>query len=98
MAVKKTTKKEEVNIEVTPEVKEEVTETKKSENKKADIEVDVKPLEDTVKVSGNVRIRMNADHRCYIGGEFYNLTKGQCYNVPQNVKDVLNRAGLLAPL
>ena len=44
------------------------------------------------------RIKMRVDHNCYIGGEWYYLKKGQCYNVDDNVKSILDGAGLLAPL
>lgn len=46
----------------------------------------------------NVRIRMRVGHHCSIGGEEYNLNAGQCYNVPESVKRILNKAGLLSPL
>ena len=49
-------------------------------------------------VHKNVRVRANRDHRCFIGGELYDLKEGQCYNVPEFVKSVLNKAGILAPL
>ena len=108
MAVKKTTanKEAEVKVEVTPIVEveetvestEEVTvETEEIEENKG-LEVDTTPIAEEPKVKGNVRIRMNKDHSCFIGGEHYVLTAGQCYNVPANVKEILNRAGLLAPL
>lgn len=45
-----------------------------------------------------VRIKMRDDHRCHIGGQSYVLEKGKCYNVPENVKNVLTRAELLLPL
>ena len=47
----------------------------------------------------NVRIKMADDHKCNIGGEWYNLKKGQCYNVPLSVKNRLMQVnGLLLPL
>lgn len=102
MAVKKSIKKEleadttlevEVNseLEVTPDVVE-------VEDDNKGLEVDTTPVADEPKVKGNVRIRMNQNHHCYIGGENYNLVAGQCYNVPENVKNILNKAGLLSPL
>ena len=107
MAVKKTTanKEAEVKVEVTPTVEEETVEsteevtveTEEIEENKG-LEVDTTPVAEEPKVKGNVRIRMNKDHSCFIGGEHYVLTAGQCYNVPANVKEILNRAGLLAPL
>ena len=76
MAVKKTaTKKEEVKVDVTPTVEveetvestEEVTvETEEIEENKG-LEVDTTPVAEEPKVKGNVRIRMNQKHHCYIG-------------------------------
>lgn len=46
----------------------------------------------------NAKIRLRVDHKCSIGHENYNFVAGKVYTVPRNVKKVLNRAGLLAPL
>lgn len=46
----------------------------------------------------NVKIRMRVDHRCSIGTVRYDLKAGKTYNVPENVKRILNDAGLLSPL
>ena len=46
----------------------------------------------------NVKIKMAQNHSCSIGGVFYHLEKDKQYNVPENVKAVLVRAGLLQPL
>lgn len=45
-----------------------------------------------------VRVATSNDHTCVIGGKRYSFVKGVCQNVPSNVKDILKRAGLLAPL
>lgn len=45
-----------------------------------------------------VRVRVSANHRCYVGGEWYFFTKGEAYNVPENVKSILAEANLLAAL
>lgn len=42
-----------------------------------------------------VRIRLKEKYHCKIGKHLYNFEKGQCYNVPENVKMVLSRAGIL---
>ena len=98
MTVKKTaTKKEEVKVDVTPEVEVDTVEEITVEEPKG-LEVDTTPVSEEPKVTGNVRVRMKKDHSCFIGGEHYVLTAGQCYNVPANVKEILNRADLLAPL
>lgn len=46
----------------------------------------------------NVKILPKCDHTCCIGGTRYFLKKGIQTNVPQEVKDVLNKSGLLMPL
>lgn len=45
-----------------------------------------------------VKILMNENHRCYIGGEWYYLLKDKHYNVPENVKNILMQSNKLRPL
>ena len=45
-----------------------------------------------------VKIRLAQDHTCTIGDTKYNFEKRKVYDVPLNVKKVLERANLLAPL
>ena len=114
MAVKKVTKKEDNNVvelEKNPtfetdleavvnegeEVSESVKDTQQ-ETEELGIEVDNQAIEDKKVTEKNVKIKLGRDHRCSIGGEFYDLKKGQCYNVPEFVKTVLNNAGILIPL
>ena len=91
---------EEVNaVEVVAEDIQENTEDVKNDS----IEVveeyfDVDEEQIPEEKNKNVRIRMRVDHRCTIAMERYDLKKGQCYNVPENVRNILNNAGLLAPL
>ncbi len=109
MAVKKSKKEEAVEVtvdvkeegvEVTPEVVEVETPQVEVEEPKQDVEVDAKVAE--VKASdrpkGTVKIRMRVDHKCCIAMERYDLKAGKVYTVPENVKNILNKAGLLAPL
>lgn len=108
MAVKKAVKKDttpEVEVQETPVVDTEVGDNTKEvevsvpeEEKEPEVEIDSKAVEDKTVVHKNVRVRANRDHRCFIGGELYDLKEGQCYNVPEFVKSVLNKAGILAPL
>lgn len=58
---------------------------------KADVDVSNKP-------NGNVKIRMRVDHKCCIAMERYDLKANKTYTVPMNVKNILNKAGYLAPL
>lgn len=46
----------------------------------------------------NVKIRLREDHRCTIAMRQYIFEKGHCYDVPPNVKEILNKRGLLLPL
>lgn len=46
----------------------------------------------------SVKIKMAKDHRCSIGGVFYNLEAGKTYVVPENVKRILGSVNLLLPL
>lgn len=114
MAVKKAVKKDtipEVEVQETPVVDTEVGDNTKEvevetdievsvpeEEKEPEVEIDSKAVEDKTVVHKNVRVRANRDHRCFIGGELYDLKEGQCYNVPEFVKKTLNKAGVLAPL
>ena len=113
MAVRKVNKKdEETKVEVTTVVAEEeevveatteeevptVEVTEQTEEPEVKVEVDTEVAKEEVHVKKDVRIRVARDHRCFIGGEMYDLKAGSCYNVPEFVKKTLNRAGILAPL
>ena len=68
-------------------------------SKTDDVEVTVEePTINTKKFNGNVKIRMRVDHKCCIAMERYDLKEGKVYTVPENVKNILNKAGLLSPL
>jgi uncharacterized protein YaiE (UPF0345 family) len=45
-----------------------------------------------------VKVKTSVNHRCSIGGEWYDFVAGKCYNVPESVKKTLLKAGILAPL
>lgn len=84
----------------TPEVEITEVEVETPNSVEADIEVDTKSAEVNTnnKPNGNVKIRMRVDHKCCIAMERYDLKAGKTYVVPSNVKNILNKAGLLAPL
>ena len=94
--------KEEEVVEATIEATEEevptVEVTEQTEEPEVKVEVDTEVAKEEVHVKKDVRIRVARDHRCFIGGEMYDLKAGSCYNVPEFVKKTLNRAGILAPL
>lgn len=89
MAVKKAK-----NVEVAVEVETQV------EVATPEVEVDTKSAEvkEIDRAEGKVKIRMRVDHKCCIAMERYDLKAGKTYTVPENVKRILNDAGLLAPL
>lgn len=91
------TETEEEMVEETIEVTEvEVAEV--IEEVKPTVEVDTKSAQESERAEGKVKIRMRVDHKCCIAMERYDLKAGKTYTVPENVKGILNRAGLLAPL
>ena len=88
----------EVEVEETKEV--EVPEVEVETPVAEDVVVDTKSAQVNTsnKPNGNVKIRMRVDHKCCIAMERYDLKAGKTYVVPENVKRILNKAGLLAPL
>lgn len=106
MAVKKTTtsKKEEVAVTtpveevITPEVEIEVAEAPVEKQPSVEVDMEDAKIKESDKPNSLVKIRMRVDHKCCIAMERYDLKAGKTYNVPENVKYILNKAGLLAPL
>lgn len=45
-----------------------------------------------------VKVKLIKDHKCHIGIENYHFIAGKVYTVPQNVKSILQKAGLLTAL
>ena len=111
MAVKKATKNAESKVEIKDEVVKETVTAEESaptgedsgtivvDDNKEEPTVSVQKTEEvpTKKCKAN-RVKMRVDHTCFIGGEWYYLKAGVCYNVDDNVKSILDGAGLLAPL
>ena len=92
---------EETSVEkATEEVAEpvEIAEPVKEEEAKVEVDTEKAEVKESNKPSGSVKIRMRVDHKCTIAMECYDLKAGKTYIVPENVKRILNNAGLLAPL
>lgn len=93
-----------VGDEVTTATQEENTvpevdiSLEEEEKKTSSVEIDTKAVAEKKVIPTNVRVKMKTDHKCYIGGELYDLKEGVCYNVPKFVKSTLNKAGVLIPL
>lgn len=68
------------------------------ETPKEDSNVKVNPNIDQKPAVKNVKILPKENHTCCIGGVRYYLKKGVQTNVPVEVKEILNKAGLLMPL
>ena len=78
-----------------------VTPTEQANNEHApNVNVEVAPtgVDEKRKPEERVKIRLRVDHNCCIAMEFYEFKANKVYTVPKNVKRILNRAGLLAPL
>ena len=98
---------ENVKVE-TPEENEKETTAPEQETPEVDVtvpdveepevSVDTSSVDDSKKPENMVKVRMRTDHKCTIGGELYQLESGKVYTVPENVKRILNKAGLLSPL
>lgn len=90
----------EPEVTETPEVEVPEVEVETPNEKPDDVEVDTSNAEVNTanKPNGNVKIRMRCDHKCCIAMERYDLKAGKVYVVPANVKNILNKAGYLAPL
>ena len=84
------------NIQIDP-----VTPTEQANNEhapKVNVEVAPTGVDEKRKPEERVKIRLRVDHNCCIAMEFYEFKANKVYTVPKNVKRILNRAGLLAPL
>lgn len=92
----------ETNEEVEAEEpqQEVVIDTEEPKTEEPDVQVDTETakVNSANKPTERVKIRMRTDHRCTIAMEQYDLKAGKTYTVPRNVKNILNRAGLLSPL
>lgn len=78
-----------------------VTPTEQANNEhapKVNVEVSPTGVDEKKKPEERVKIRLRVDHNCCIAMEFYEFKANKVYTVPKNVKRILNRAGLLAPL
>lgn len=78
-----------------------VTPTEQANNEhapKVNVEVAPTGVDEKKKPEERVKIRLRVDHNCCIAMEFYEFKANKVYTVPKNVKRILNRAGLLAPL
>lgn len=100
VAVEEPVVEEAVETEPVEEVQVEVPEAKKSDE---EITIDTNAFKvDEVNIpkekDRKVKIRMRVDHHCCIAMERYDLKAGKCYDVPANVKKILDKAGLLSPL
>ena len=102
------TKSPEATNEVLTETVPDVTESEVTVTAPPEITVAPTDIEDNeVKVEvpetkeipdKNVKIKLRVNHKCHIGADSYNFIAGKIYTVPQNVKRILQDAGLLSAL
>lgn len=86
---------EELEI-INPQLRGKLSDIKEKEESSEEVSI-LTPETPKVVVT-MVKVKLNKDHRCYIGGEWYTFIAGKQYNVPSNVKDILIGANLLLPL
>jgi len=87
----------EITLTPVADVIEEVIEDDGVDSVSAE-EVSFKSFSSSKKPQDNTRIRIKENHKCNIGGVWYNFLRGQCYYVPDNVRRILTEADLLLPL
>ena len=102
------TKSPEATNEVLTETAPDITESEVTVTAPPEITVAPTDIEDDeVKVEvpeakeipdKNVKIKLRVNHKCHIGKEGYNFIAGKIYTVPENVKRILQEAGLLSAL
>ena len=102
------TKSPEATNEVLTETAPDVTESEATVTAPPEITIAPTDIEDNeVKVEvpeakeipdKNVKIKLRVNHKCHIGADSYNFIAGKIYTVPQNVKRILQDAGLLSAL
>ena len=102
------TKSPEATNEVLTETAPDITESEVTVTAPPEITVAPTDIEDDeVKVEvpeakeipdKNVKIKLRVNHKCHIGADSYNFIAGKIYTVPQNVKRILQDAGLLSAL
>ena len=102
------TKSPEATNEVLTETAPDITESEVAVTAPPEITVAPTDIEDNeVKVEvpetkeipdKNVKIKLRVNHKCHIGADNYNFIAGKIYTVPQNVKRILQDAGLLSAL
>lgn len=82
---------------VTVENTKEEVGTNPTEKKEEEVTL-VAPTVPTITPVKMVKVKLNCNHRCYIGGEWYTFNANTQYNVPEQVKTILMGANLLQPL
>lgn len=73
---------------------EAIKETKEDKKEEVSLVAPTKQIQTTKMV----KVMLAVPHRCHIGGEWYAFQPNKQYNVPEQVKKTLMKAGLLLPL
>lgn len=81
------------NDEIIIEDTTEEETTKKENNNNSGVTIDK-----NINKPKMVKIKTKVNHKCTIGGVPYRFVAGVIETVPQEVKDILNRAGLLGTI
>lgn len=95
--LKKNIQKEDLNNENTIVVNDVITNETNTQEDNVEVAV-VQEQKPKNAPERNVKVVLAKNHRCFIGGVWYDFIAGKQYNVPQNVKSILLSCGKLAPM
>lgn len=83
---------EEITIKESPKVKKD----KVTPSKTISTDVYITPQAESVKKE--VRVKTKRDHKCNVGGQWYYFTANRVSSVPEQVRNILLKSGMLLPL
>lgn len=92
------------DVVMSPSLRNKVAEIKENTDKKEvaekqeEVTIVAPTKNEKLQTQKMVKVMLSKPHRCHIGGEWYSFQANKQYNVPEQVKKTLMKAGLLLPL
>lgn len=92
------------DVVMSPSLRNKVAEIKENVDKKEvaekqeEVTIVAPTKNEKLQTQKMVKVMLSKPHRCHIGGEWYSFQANKQYNVPEQVKKTLMKAGLLLPL
>lgn len=92
------------DVVMSPSLRSKVAEIKENADKKEvaekqeEVTIVAPTKNEKLQTQKMVKVMLSKPHRCHIGGEWYSFQANKQYNVPEQVKKTLMKAGLLLPL